>query len=162
MCNCKIHVTNPQGGRVARSHGEERYGEIPSVVPNKKIILDKEIDTFNTLWGAEKSFYILNAINREIRNYNENVIGSDDIETRFKKPLPYFRTLTAFFFWIKETNPKAVKEFMADLFLSISNADRGTTHPDCTPLYQDGVETYYKQLSRYVESRVRILADCEE
>lgn len=162
MYNKKNQATNPQGGRVARSQREERYGQIPSSVPNKYITLDKETDTFNTLWSAEKCFYILNAINIEIRNYNEFVIGAEDMDTRFKKPLPYFKTLTAFFFWIEETNPKAVKEFIRELFLSISNADRGTPHPDSLLHYHEDAERYQKELSKYIGERVHLLANDDE
>ena len=155
----KNHVTNPQGGRVTRSEKGERFRQYPSLSPGYFYSLDKETDTYETLWGAEKSYFILDAINREVKNYNGYVIGKE--ETKFNKPIPYFDTLTAFLFWIEDTNPKALKEFMRELFLSISNANRGEAHTDGL-LYAGDVEKYYKGLSRYINERVILEPEEEE
>lgn len=159
MSYTKKPVTNPQGGRVTRSEKGERYRQYPSLSPGYFYSLDKETDTYETLWGAEKSYFILDAINREVKNYNGSVIGKE--ETKFNKPIPYFDTLTAFLFWIEDTNPKALKEFMRELFLSISNADKGEAHTDGL-LYYNDIENYYKGLKKYVTESVILIPEKEE
>lgn len=155
----KNHVTNPQGGRVTRSQEGERFRQYPSADKIHKYTLDKETDTFETIWGAENSYFILDAINREVRNYNNYVIGKE--ETKFNKPIPYFKTLTAFLFWIEDTNPKALKEFMRELFLSVSNADKGEAHTDGL-LYYNDLGDYFKGLHKYMTEAIVLIPEKEE
>lgn len=122
----------------------------------RTISLNPEYDTLNSLWSAEKVFYLLYCLNMQAEAFNKYVLPLR--ESRLKKPMPYFKTLTAFLEWIEDTNPKAVKETLRDVILMMSNNDRGLILPDEGGVGDtDEMAKYYQELSRYTTERVKII-----
>ena len=122
----------------------------------RAIFLNPEYDTLNSLWSAEKVFYLLYCLNMQAEAFNKYVLPLR--ESRLKKPMPYFKTLTAFLEWIEETNPKAVKETLRDVILMMSNNDRGLILPDEGGVGEtDEMAKYYKELSLYISERIKII-----
>lgn len=159
MYNKKNQATNPQGGRVARSQREERYGQIPSAVPNNSF---NSTDVCTNVWSAERCFYILSLINYHVDNYNEFVLEYDP-NTKFKKPLPHFKTLSDFVVWIIDTNPKAVKEFVVGLFTTFGKNGLysiGESIPDQLLCYEE--YKYYEAFAKYLKERVHLLSHDDE
>lgn len=131
---------------------ETPKGKIPAIT------LDPEYDTLNTLWSAEKNYYLLYCINQNGEMFNKYVLPLR--ESRLKKPIPKFRTLTAFLEWVEDTNPKAVKEILRDVLLMMSNNDRGIILPDEGGVADnDRMGEYYKGLSRYMTEHVLVLSN---
>ena len=127
----------------------------------RAIFLNPEYDTLNSLWSAEKNYYLLYCINSNAKMFNEYVLPLK--ESRLRKPIPYFKTLTAFLEWVIDTNPKALKELLRDVLLMMSNNDRGIILPDEGGVADtEEMAKYYKGLSRYMSEHVLIIENTPE
>ena len=125
------------------------------------ISLNTEYDTLNSLWSAEKNYYLLYCINSNAKMFNEYVLPLK--ESRLRKPIPYFKTLTAFLEWVIDTNPKALKELLRDVLLMMSNNDRGIFLPDDGGVADtEEMAKYYKGLSRYMSEHVLIIGNAPD
>ena len=125
------------------------------------ISLNTEYDTLNSLWSAEKNYYLLYCINQNSELFNKYVLPLR--ESRIKKPIPYFKTLTAFLEWVIDTNPKALKELLRDVLLMMSNNDRGILLPDEGGVADnDEMVKYHKGLSRYMSEHVLIIGNAPD
>lgn len=146
-----------ESGITTSSRGDDEYIDTPKGVI-RQITLDPEYDTLNSLWSAEKNYYLLYCINQNGELFNKYVLPLK--ESRLKKPIPKFRTLTAFLEWVEDTNPKAVKEILRDVIMMMSNNDRGIILPDEGGVADnDRMGDYYKGLSRYMTEHVLILSN---
>ena len=154
----KYTLRSPQESGVTTSRrGEVEFEETPKGF-KRVISLDPEYDTLNSLWSAEKNYYLLYCINRNSELFNKYVLPLR--ESRQKKPIPKFETLTAFLEWVIDTNPKALKELLRDVLLMMSNNDRGLILPDEGGVAEtDEMAKYYKGLSRYMAEHVLILSN---
>jgi hypothetical protein len=161
MEETKNTLRSPQESGVTTSkRGEVELEETPKGV-RRVISLDRNYDTLNSLWSAEKNYYLLYCINRNSELFNKYVLPLR--ESRQKKPIPKFETLTAFLEWVIDTNPKALKELLRDVLLMMSNNDRGILLPDEGGVADnDDMERYYKGLSRYMSEHVLIIGNAPE
>lgn len=176
MRKVKNNATNLQESRVAPSQmkGEDVVNKPSTEINNstiprgqeveyeettkgirKVIYLNREFDTLNSLWSAEKSYYLLYCINYNGELFNKYVLPLR--ESRLRKPIPHFNTLTAFLEWVINTNPKALKELLRDVLLTMINNDRGLMLPDEGRVAEtDAMEKYYKGLSHYMAEHVLV------
>ena len=161
MEETKNTLRSPQESGVTTSkRGEVELEETPKGV-RRVISLDRNYDTLNSLWSAEKNYYLLYCINRNAELFNKYVLPMR--ESRLRKAIPHFPTLTAFLEWVIDTNPKALKELLRDVLLMMSNNDRGILLPDEGGVADnDDMERYYKGLSRYMSEHVLIIGNAPE
>ena len=146
-----------ESGVTTSKRGEVELEETPKGVRHV-ISLDRNYDTLNSLWSAEKNYYLLYCINQNSEMFNKYVLPLR--ESRLRKPIPHFPTLTAFLEWVIDTNPKALKELLRDVLLMMSNNDRGILLPDEGGVADtDDMAKYYKGLSRYMAEHVLILSN---
>ena len=142
-------------GVVPSRRGEDKIIETPKGL-TRKISLNTKYDTLNSLWSAEKNYYLLYCINYNGEMFNKHVLPLR--ESRLRKPIPHFQTLTAFLEWVLNTNPKALKELLRDVLLMMSNNDRGLLLPDEGGVADTNeMEKFYKGLSRYISEHVLII-----
>ncbi len=158
MENKNYELRSPEESGVTTSRrGEEEIEKTPKGY-QRVITLNPDFDTLNTLWSAEKNYYLLYCINLHGEVFNKYVLPLR--ESRLKKAIPHFQTLTAFLEWVEDTNPKAVKELLRDVLLMMSNNDRGLILPDEGGVADtDEMEKYYKGLSRYMAEHVLVLSN---
>lgn len=148
---------NDNGGVVPSKRGEEKIVETPKGL-TREITLNPKYDTLNSLWSAEKNYYLLYCINYNGEMFNKYVLPLR--ESRLRKPIPHFKTLTAFLEWVLDTNPKALKEFLRDVLLMMSNNDRGLLLPDEGGVADsEEMAKFYKGLSRYISENVLIISN---
>ena len=134
---------------------EVEYEDTPKGT-QRVISLDPKYDTLNILWSAEKNYFLLYCINYNGEMFNKYRLHLR--ESRLRKPIPHFDTLTAFLEWVIDTNPKALKELLRDVLLMMSNNDRGLLLPDEGGVADsDEMAKYYKGLSRYMSEHVLII-----
>ena len=146
---------NQASGLTSSKRSEVEYEETPKGL-RRVISLNTEYDTLNSLWSAEKNYYLLYCINYNGEMFNKYVLPLR--ESRLRKPIPHFKTLTAFLEWVLDTNPKALKELLRDVLLMMSNNDRGLLLPDEGGVADtEQMEKYYKGLSRYMAENVLII-----
>ena len=144
-----------ESGVIPSKRGEVEYEDTPKGA-RRVISLDTRHDTLNSLWSAEKNYYLLYCINQNGRMFNEYVLPLR--ESRLRKPIPHFDTLTAFLEWVIDTNPKALKELLRDVLLMMSNNDRGIILPDEGGVADsDEMAKFYKGLSHYISEHVFII-----
>ncbi len=154
--NYKLRSPEESGVTTSR-RGELEFEETPKGL-KRAIVLDPEFDTLNTLWSAEKNYYLLYCINLHGEFFNKYILPQRG--SRLKKAIPHFKTLTAFLEWIEDTNPKAVKETLRDVILMMSNNDRSLILPDEGGVADtESTEKYYKGLSRYMAEHVLVLSN---
>lgn len=149
-----------ESGVTTSKRDELEFEETPKGL--KRVIhLNTEYDTLNSLWSAEKNYYLLYCINQNSELFNKYVLPLR--ESRIKKPIPYFKTLTAFLEWVIDTNPKALKELLRDVLLMMSNNDRGILLPDEGGVADnDEMAKYHKGLSRYMSEHVLIIGNAPD
>ena len=142
-------------GVVPSRRGEDKIIETPKGF-TREISLNTNYDTLNSLWSAEKNYFLLYCINYNGEMFNKYRLHLR--ESRLRKPIPHFDTLTAFLEWVIDTNPKALKELLRDVLLMMSNNDRGLLLPDEGGVADsDEMAKYYKGLSRYMSEHVLIV-----
>ena len=157
----KNTLRGSQESGVTKSKRDElEFEETPKGL-RRVISLNTEYDTLNSLWSAEKNYYLLYCINQNSELFNKYVLPLR--ESRIKKPIPYFKTLTAFLEWVIDTNPKALKELLRDVLLMMSNNDRGILLPDEGGVADnDEMAKYHKGLSRYMSEHVPIIGNAPD
>ena len=152
--------SSQESGVTTSKRGTEEIKETSKGI-SRVISLNTRYDVLNSLWSAEKNYYLLYCINTNAKLFNEYVLPLR--ESRLRKPIPYFKTLTAFLEWVIDTNPKALKELLRDVLLMMSNNDRGILLPDEGGVAdKEDMAKYYKGLSKYMAEHVLIIGNAPD
>lgn len=139
------HATNLQESRVVPSQMKgEAVVNIPSAESNT------EKDSFNSPWGAEKAFFFLYLLNKTARLFNAGLLEDPNI----RRPIPRFETLSSFYTWVQDTNPKTVKWFMREVALNLCGS--GLLNLPDDPENVSGLSDFYKELSYFMKNNVVI------